>query len=217
MQGFKRRTEHKARLLDAVAEHLVDHPFERMSLMNVAEACGVSMWALRYNFKNIEWLFRVTAGHLIKSVVQQSQYQSPATSSVLDAIHRYAIFLAALVRTREYRNLLYLVIRNGRHHRWLEEEYEQRIVSKLCRDLEAVVDQAGRQQGSSVAIRKDAPRRLHKRIETELALCTLLPHLRESGPAELDRLTREIAREAFEATYATDSGYVLELGRASAA
>lgn len=216
MQGFKRRTEHKARLLDAVAEHLVDHPFERMSLMNVAEACGVSMWALRYNFKNIERLFRVTAGHLIKSVLQQAEYQPPQTASVLDAIHRYALFLAGLVQTREYRNLLYLVIRNGRHHRWLEEEYEQRIVSGLCRDLEAVVD-AARQQGSNVAIRKDAPRRFHKRIETELALSALLPPLREGVPPDLDKLMREISREAFEATYAMDSSYVLELATASAA
>jgi AcrR family transcriptional regulator len=205
------RHENRRRMLEAVAPHMIDHPFEQLSLNAIAERSGISLWALRYNFDNVERLFRAVAQQLIDAVIDAAIYRAPAAPVVLDSIQDYARFVADLVRREDYRRLLYLVVRNGRHHDWLRQAYEQRVVGGICGTLGAVIRRSGERHGITVLVRDQAARRFHRRIETELVLPELLPSAIDREPIDLDRLLREIARETFEATY------VFEWGSATAA
>jgi AcrR family transcriptional regulator len=205
------RNQHRQRMLDAVARTMIDHPFEQLSLNGIAEQSGVSLWALRYNFDNCERLFRAVAQRLIDQVIDAAIYRAPSRSAVVDSIQDYARFVADLVRSNDYRSLLYLVIRNGRHHEWLRQAYEERVVGGICGTLEAVIRRSGESHGINVLLREHAARRFHRRIETELALSTLLLAPVDREPVDVDKLLREVARETFEATY------VFEWGSASAA
>ena len=205
------RYQHRERVVEAVAGHLINHPLEQLSLNGIAEACGVSLWSLRYNFENIEDMFRAVANRLIDQVLVAACYEEPPSAVVVDTIASYAHFVADLVRRPEYQDLLYLVIRNGRHCDWLRRDYERRIVARICGDLESLVRASGERHGMIVLFQAHAAQRFHRRIETELVLSDLLPSSADRMPVDVDRLLKEIVRETFEATYA------FEWGSASAA
>lgn len=205
------RYQHRQQMLDAVAHLMVDHPIEQLSLAGIAEQSGVSLWALRYNFDNCERLFRAVAQRLIDQVIDAAIYREPIRPVVRDAVGDYTRFVAELLRGDDYRSLLYLVVRNGRHHDWLRHAYEERVVGGICGTLEAVIRRSGEAHGITVLLREHAARRFHRRLETELALSTLLLAPVDREPVDLDKLLREVARETFEATY------VFEWGSADAA
>lgn len=195
------RYQNRDRILRSVTQHLVDHPFEQLSLNGIARASGVSLWALRYNYDNPDRLFRAVGLRLVERVVQELDGKPAPSTGALDAITDYARFLAACVTGKEYRDLLYFVLRNGQHHRWICSSYKEAIVEKVCADLEASVRQSGESQGRTILLKEGAARRFHRRIESELALAALLPSPANEEPPETERLLRDIVREAFEATY----------------
>lgn len=200
------RFQNRHRVLEEVAGLVVDRPFEQLSMNGIAEACGVSLWALRYNFDNVDRLFRAVAHHLIEKVLDQARCPLAVSPVVVDTIADHARFVADLVRRPDYRDLLYLVVRNGRHHEWLRSAYEQRVVGRICADLEQRIRQSGETHGLNILLREHAAQRFHRRIETELVLTTLLPSPVEREPVDLDKLLKEIVRETFEATYAFEWG-----------
>jgi AcrR family transcriptional regulator len=191
-------------LLELAIPAFVDLPFERLSLQGVADACGVSLWAFRYHFNNVERLFRAVANHLIDEVATRSAYAPEPGQPVIEAIGAYASFVASLLESEAYRSLLYFVLRNGRHHPWLEKAYEQRIVAKVCGDLETVIAKSGENHGVVVALTAGTARRFYKRLETELVLQSLLPACAEASPPDRDDVVRAASREAFAATYVFD-------------
>lgn len=191
-------------LLRLAIPTLVDHPYEQLSLQGVAHSCGVTLWAFRYHFANVERLFRAVASHLIEEVIRRSIYPVGEGRPVLETLLDHADFLADLFESEAYRNLLYFVLRNGRHHPWLEKAYDQRIVSRICADLEALVLASGERQGIPILLNAGAARRFYKKLETELVLSTLLPAAGNGPPAERGEITKAAAREAFQATYVFD-------------
>lgn len=195
------RLESRRNLIRAVVQLLVDHPFEHLSLQAVADRCGVSLWALRYAFENVDGLFRAAGLHLIETVHAETTYQATDSPSVVEAIHHYAEFVAQLVSGDDYRNLLYFVVRNGRHHPWLVSAYERRVAAPIADRLKQVILDAGRRHGATILLRDEAARRFLKRIETELALCELLPTGSTPAPEDCARALRDIVRETFAATY----------------
>lgn len=200
------RFQNRHRMLEEVAGLVVDRPFEQLSMNGIADACGVSLWALRYNFDNVDRLFRAVAHHLVEKVLDQARCPLPVSPVVVDTIADYARFVADLVRRPDYRDLLYLVVRNGRHHEWLRSAYEKRVVGRICADLEQRIRQSGEAHGLNIVLREHAAQRFHRRIETELVLSALLPSPVERAPVDLDKFLKEIVRETFEASYAFEWG-----------
>lgn len=198
MKGKKRIEE----LLEQVTPIFVDHPYEHLSLQGVADARGLSLWALRYHFGNVERLFRAVATRLIDHISRRPAYRPEPGARVMDVVAGYAAFLADLFEDETYRNLLYLVLRNGRGHAWLERAYERTVVARFEASLETLVLDAGRAHGAPVLLADGSARRLYKRLETELALSALLP----SGASLVERseAIRAAACQAFAASYVFD-------------
>lgn len=188
-------------LLRRATPVLVNHPFEHLSLQSVADACGASLWAFRYNFDNVERLFRAVATRLIDEVVAVADFRAEDGASVRNAIAAHAAFLATLFESEAYRRLAFLVVRNGRHHRWLEEAYEARVVGRVCAGFEAMVRNVSLRGGAPILVRAGVARRYFKRLETELVLSRLLPALVDGSDAEREAVVKTAAAQAFEGTY----------------
>ena len=196
------RYQNRDRILQSVTQHLVDHPFEQLSMNAIARASGVSLWALRYNYDNPDRLFRAVGLRLVEKVVRALDGKPVASAGTFDTIVDYARFLATCVAGKEYRDLLYFVLRNGQHHRWLCKSYKEAVVDKVCEDLEALVRESGERHGLTILFREGAVRRFHRRIESELALTAMLPSPGEDAPRDVEKVLKEVVSEAFEATYA---------------
>jgi AcrR family transcriptional regulator len=199
-----RRSLRREDLLERVSACVIHHHGIRgLTLQGVAEATGVSLWALRYSFDNVDRLFRAVVASSVDNILKQLRYDRPARSGVIDTIQDYAESLAAAMQSDEYRDFLYLVIRHGGDENWLRDAYETRIVGAVTRDLERLVLASGQSHGTTILLREGAAVRFAKRIETELVLPTFLPPFRPIAAAQND-LLKSIVRELFEATYAFD-------------
>ncbi|MGQ0659739.1 TetR/AcrR family transcriptional regulator [Sphingosinicella sp.] len=188
-------------LIERAAALFATRPAEQLGLQAIAEACDVSMWALRYNFGDAETLFHAVAAQLMDRVEALSSGRpSDEAQTTIDALASHAAFLADLFASDAYRDMLLPMLR-GRDRAWLCDAYERRILALLCRQVEAVVQESGRLRGVTILMRDGAARRLVKRLETAFALAPLLPAGEPPAADERERLLGEAVREAFAATY----------------
>ncbi|MGE0290588.1 MAG: hypothetical protein AB7P16_30270 [Bradyrhizobium sp.] len=199
------RSAGKAELIDKMRRPYVDAPFHRLTLTNIARASGVSMWAVRYWFDNVERGFRAVANHLIEQVRDQfTIYDAKTSLAVHDAISDYADFVASIMRSPDYVDLLSLVLRNGCHHTWLARAFERDIVKPASRRLEDIVLDAGHHQGLVILMKEGTARRFYRRLESEFALPIIVRPTENLDDEGCARLMQDIVREAFEATYLFD-------------
>lgn len=198
------RLARRRELLETVMPQLLKCPFEHLSLQNVADQCGLSLWALRYSFDNIQGLFNALAYHLLERAAAALRYEAPLLPSVVGAIEHYAAFLARTVDGEAYQEMLRFLLRNGAHHEWLVTEYDRRIVALVTAQLDAAILASGKRFGATVLLRSDAAHRFHKRIESEFALMHVLPPHCAPGGERADKALRDIVAEAYAATYRLD-------------
>lgn len=188
-------------LIERATILFASRPAEQMGFNAIAEACDVSMWALRYNFGDTETLFKAIAEHLIEQIEQAAARHPEAAAQAIDALGGYAAFLASLLESDSYRDLLILVLRAGGERPWLREAYEGRIIGLFAGQVEALVRDSGKRRDAPILMREGAARRFVKRLETAFALAPLLPAGERPADEERDRLLGEATREAFAATY----------------
>ena len=198
------RLARRKALLATVMPQLLRSPFEHLSLQNVADQCGLSLWALRYSFDNIQGLFNALAYHLIERAAAALRYAAPVQPSVVGAIGHYGAFVAETVGEEAYQELLRFLLRNGAHHEWLVAEYDRRIVALVTAQLDAAILTSGKRFGATVLLRSDAAARFHKRIESEFALMHVLPPQFPPAGERGERALRDIVAEAYAATYRLD-------------
>lgn len=188
-------------LIERATALFASRPAEQMGFNAIAEACDVSMWALRYNFGDTETLFTAIADHLVGTIEEMASDRPVTAEQTIEALGAHAAFLASLFESDAYRDLLILVLRAGRERPWLREAYEERVLGMLTRQLEAAVAESGQSREVTISMREGAARRFIKRLETAFALAPLLPAGEPPAAAEREQLLGEATREAFAATY----------------
>jgi AcrR family transcriptional regulator len=204
VQVMENRSARRQDLLDRVSACVVHHHgIKGLTLQGVAEATGVSLWALRYGFDNVDRLFRAVVMSYVERILASLRYDRPAAAAVIDTIQDYARFLAEAMQSPAYRDFLYLVVRNGGDHDWLQAAYEGRVIRAIEREIEQLVLASGQSHGTTILLRAGAANRFVKRIESELVLPGLLPPFRTTliSDAGVAELVRSIGRELFEASY----------------
>lgn len=188
-------------LVERATALFASRPAEQMGFNAIAEACGVSLWALRYNFGDAETLFKAIADHLIEQIGQAARAHPGAAGQTIDALSAQAEFLAGLFESDSYRDLLILVLRAGRERPWLRDAYETSILDMLAHSVETMVGDGGRQRNVTILMREGGARRFVKRLETAFALAPLLPAGELPSAEDREQLLGEATREAFAATY----------------
>lgn len=191
-------------LVERAAALFARRPAEQLGFSAIADACGVSIWALRYNFGDTETLFRAVADLLLDRIDRAASERPAITQQTIDALNAHAAFLVRLFECAAYRDLLLIVLRAGRERSWLREAYGERVLAKLASGVEAAVAKAGGGRDGLILMREGAAHRFVKRLETAFALAPLLPAGAAPAGNERDQLLREATREAFDATYLID-------------
>ena len=200
-----KRNSGRQDLLEQVSACVVHHHgIKGLTLQGVAEAAGLSLWALRYRFDNVERLFKAVVEASVERIRHRLRYNRPARGAVIESLRDYSGFLAKAMQSEDYRDFLYLVVRNGGDQAWLQEAYERQVIGGIVRDIEALVLKSGQSHGTTILLKEGAARRFVKKIEAELVLPSLLPPFRPAllTQTALDELLRNLAHELFEATYA---------------
>lgn len=190
--------------MKAATRLFVDHPVGQFTMQGLAQSCNVSLWALRYNFGSADQLFREAAGALVADVAARCADRCEPVAQVHAALTREAGATVALFESPAYRDLLFMVLRNGREQPWLERAYELEIVRRVCVRIETAVIDSSRLGGAPVLLGEGAARRLFKRLETAFAVAALLPAGAEPSAPDREHLLRDAVHEAFEATYLFD-------------
>lgn len=198
------RRDMRAHILRDVANILVDRPVDELNMQVVARLTGVSLWALRYHFGTFAGLFRAAAYHVVAEAEATLVFARSRPASVIDAIRCHAGALRDAMRSSQYRDMVYLVLRHGKTNDWLREAYDHRIVDKTCRDLTELVLDVSERLGAPVLFRDGVTRRLHRRVETEFALRTLLSPDDALPDDESEALLTDIVSETFLGTYCFD-------------
>ncbi len=193
-------TAHRRLLLDDLIPVLIAHPSERLTLISLARSSGITLWTLRGAFGNVRTLLADATSRAFDVVVEELEYET-ASRGVMNTVRSYAAFLAKLLGGVSYRRLMLIIVRNSISVPWGEQAYRDRIVLKVCRDLEKAVRHAGAIDGNAVLMRPGAARRLFKRIEAEVALPFLMPEATALTSEEIEKVLERIAQEAFAATY----------------
>jgi hypothetical protein len=196
---------HRRLLLQQLIPALVAHPFERLTLISLARVSGVSLWVLRSAFGNVHNLLRAAAAQIVEDLLSNLDYPTAAEGvGVMEAITRYAGFLAQTFENERYRNLLVLIIRDSTAITSIKQDYRQRIVGKIIRNLEEAVLAAGRNHGITALMKEGACERFHRRLETAFALPALLPAVSELSADESKQVLADAIKELFEATFVFD-------------
>jgi hypothetical protein len=199
-------------LLDALWQHLLEGPLTDVTVRKLAESCGRSFWSVYHS------VYRVTATreHLIRrAVLRHASRLVPAkgaapepAATISTTIHAWVAHLAEIVAAEEYRQLLYLLLRDRAVHPWIEEIYERQVAGPLCRGLEKAARAAGDRAGVAIFFRENAIRRCLRTLEAAISLPQMLPRADELEPGSRAALVRTVAAEAMAASYAYELGQV---------
>ena len=207
------RYSNRLKLIEKIRRPLLDLPFQHLTLTGVARAAGVSMWAVRNRFENVENGIHAVARHLLDRTVASFSYEPQSPASVHGVIGDYAAFVASVMGSEDYIDLLSLTLRNGRGRDWLNDVRERELIERVSGRLEELVLDAGQQQGRPVLMRSGAARRFFQRLELEFAVPGIVRPGETHDPEASAKIMRDIVREAFEATYLFEWG---EPGKAAA-
>jgi hypothetical protein len=194
------RLDARDRLIQILLPQLTRQPSEQQSIRGLAEACGTTVWAMRRTFGHVEAVYRIALTCLGRRIVATGAHAPAPRSSVLATLEAFARFYGALVETEDYRALVQILVRNGHRYGWLEEDYERRVAAPLCGRLAEAIEEAGLQLGGGVVLGGEDARLMLDRMVQALVLPTLLPGWTAPAAGERERLLREIAHKAFEAT-----------------
>jgi hypothetical protein len=189
-------------LLDRVAPVVIDASVSRANLKSIAEQAGISHWVLRRKFGGFEDLLRAVWDRQVKLVVSRLAYDPPVSRGVQASIYVYASFVAGVMQSEAYHGLLRLIVRYGDDYDWISSTYEKIICQAVRRGLEEAVYESGEESGCAVVLNEFASAEFHKRMETELATCRILPPYRPQLSVDVNAIVAKITSDTFKATRA---------------
>ena len=149
-------------------------------------------------------LLRAATAQIVEDLLSDLDYPAAQGVGVMEAITRYAGFLALTFENQRYRNLLVLIIRDSTAITSIKQDYRTRIVGKIIHNLEEAVLAAGRNHGITALMKEGACERFHRRLETAFALPALLPAVSELSADESKQVLAAAIKELFEATFVFD-------------
>ena len=203
MAGRSIRRKLRADMLaDRALDFLVARPREQVTLELVAKSAGLTFWQAFRIFDNAETMYRIAANRLARRIEEAFHPIARPARSVEEAIRGYAFRAAGLVAGEDYRQLLYLTLRDGCSCPWLAELYRIRVAGAIKHGLEEAIREVGLRLGTVVLVQPGAPEKFLASLELALVLPKLLPDRVEPGSDEIREAVEAVARRTIAATYA---------------
>jgi AcrR family transcriptional regulator len=177
----------------------LEAPWPTVNIEDLAERIGYSHWQVYYSFDGRADIYRAAVGRLVKKVGARLSAAPQPCHSVQRAIRSYVEFAADIVRTQEYRSIIFLRLRDRHSEHWLGQEYRKAIANPLCEGLEAAVAAASASLGMEIMILHGAADRFLQKLESALALPALLDG-DEAGEEHFRRTVNDVAKYLWSAT-----------------
>ncbi len=179
-------------------------PGASVPLREVAAAMGVDFFVVYRQFPDRDRLYEAAVTPLVEGIAARAAAAPRKPRSVGDAVTGQLRHIAELFQTRAYRELLYLVMRDGALQPWLEEAYRNSVATPLERNLEAAVRRGGEALGLTVGIHPGTAARVLRQLEAALVAPALLPGAEAVLPADVEAARDMAAKRLVAATYALD-------------
>lgn len=190
--------ERNRRIAEAALPLFLERPREQVTLAAIAEAADMTYWQVFRAFGNSECVYRAAVAGLVGELARDAAAPPPRARSAAEAVRSYAKRAAALIGSERYRQFLYLLIRDGCAHPWLEEAYRERLLKPLRGGLRAALADAGGGRDATILLRDDAGQRFVGTLEAALAVPKLIPGF---GGGEGEGAVAKAAAEALAAGY----------------
>jgi AcrR family transcriptional regulator len=198
------REQFRADIRAAALPFFLARPMADMTLRGVAEAMGVSFWTVYRQYETRESLYRAAVMPLLDEVAAAAARFPRLTTSVGAAVAACVRHSVELMQRSRYRDVFYLLLRDGASQDWLEPIYRERIVGTLVRGFETAVRRAGDQHGLVIGVRPGASQRVIRTLESTILVPRLLPNSVPLSDEELAAARQAAINMLMTATYAVE-------------
>ncbi|MFC3714238.1 TetR/AcrR family transcriptional regulator [Sphingoaurantiacus capsulatus] len=198
------REQFRAAIRAAALPLFLERPIADLTLKGVAEAMGASFWAVYRQYETREVLYRAAVAPLIDEVAAVAARTPRTTASVGAAVGACVRHAVELMQGARYRDMFYLLLRDGAGQDWIEPIYRDRIVGALVRGFEAAVRRAGDQHGLVIGIQPGTSQRVIRTLESNLLLPRLLPNSVPLSDEEVAAARQAAVNGLMAATYAVE-------------
>lgn len=123
-------------VLDAAKALFRSQRYESISIERIAAAAQVTRHSLHNHFASKDEIFRMSRDALIAQVVQKIPEDIPLELSLRDGAYWFLDHCYAILSSRENRDLIMSISRDGEHHRWLIDDHHRNVRERLIRLLE---------------------------------------------------------------------------------
>ncbi|MGP1354103.1 MAG: TetR/AcrR family transcriptional regulator [Parasphingopyxis sp.] len=168
--------ERRRTIVGKVVDLYLAKPWPNISIEAVAEHAGMSFWQAYYAFDGQEDVYRAVVGRLIAGVEKTIRTAPSDTDTVRGTIADYIDWAAKLFLRADYRNLVFLEMRDGPSEPWLVMNIDSKIRRPLRTSLERRIIAAGERHGLSLVCESAAITRSLTVLEANTALVGLLAH-----------------------------------------
>ena len=182
----------------------LERPATDMTLRGVAEAMGASFWTVYRQYETREALYRAAVTPLLDAVAAAAGRTPRVTTSVGAAVTACVRHAVELMQRSRYRDVFFLLLRDGASQDWIEPIYRERIVGGLVRGFEAAVRRAGDQHGLVIGIRPGSSQRVIRTLESTILVPRLLPNSVPLSDEELAAARQAAINTLMAATYAVE-------------
>ena len=166
--------ERRREIADNALPLYLERPWPNVSIEDVARESEMSFWQVYYSFDGQEDVYRAAVMRLFDKLSNAFAGQKEPDETILQTIRTFVDHVAAIVQTADYRNLLYLRVRDEPTERWLGIYYERKIVQPLMHGLHQAIATSGQRQGMEIGVDEPICRRSFASLEASLSLPGLL-------------------------------------------
>jgi AcrR family transcriptional regulator len=198
------RARFRAQIRAAALPLFIERPVTDMTLRSVSETIGVSFWAVYRQYETREALYRAAVAPLLEEIAEAAARVPRVTASVGAAVNACVRHAAELMQEPRYRDMFFLLLRDGASQDWIEPIYRDKVVGALVRGLEAAVRRAGDRHGMVIGVRPGVAPRVLRTLESTLIVPRLLANSVPLSDEELAAARQAAVNTLMAATYAVE-------------
>lgn len=198
------REKFREQIRAAALPLFLERPVTDLTLRAVAEAMGASFWPVYRQYETREALYRAAVTPLLETVAAGAARMPRVTTSVGAAVHACVRHAVDLMQRSRYRDVFFLLLRDGASQDWIEPIYRERIVGTLVRGFDAAVRKAGDQHDMVIGIRPGVSQRVIRTLESTILVPRLLPNSVPLSDEELTAARQAAVNTLMAATYAVE-------------
>ena len=196
------RIERREKLIAGALSLLNEKPFAAVTVEDLAERSGLPYWQTYRSKMSRLSVFKMAVFALGNRISTDIGQFKPDLTTISAAIRTSTHDIVHLMVSRDYINLLALLVREGRSEPWIADVYRDKVESRLVAYLTESVRHAGIVHGCLALFQEGTVTTLIRSLEKDLVLPQLHPaHDPPNDDASLNRIEAGAAAHLMGAVY----------------